>query len=72
MVKEAYGRFWSSADKGANILYDLAISDSDYKGVTGKYFDNDSGGFGKAHSDAYNEPKIERLIKITAHLLTGK
>ena len=57
MVREAYGRFWSEADKGGNILYDLAIAE-EYTGVTGKYFDNDKGQekgvFGDAHSDAYN------------------
>jgi NAD(P)-dependent dehydrogenase (short-subunit alcohol dehydrogenase family) len=53
MVKEAFGNYWSSADKGADILYDLAISE-DYKGVTGKYYNNDENSFEKAHSDAYD------------------
>ena len=72
MVKEAYGRFWSSADKGGNILYDLAVSE-EYKGVTGKYFDNDKGdpkgAFGRAHVDAYDEEKIEKLIETTEMML---
>lgn len=68
MVREAYGRHWSSADKGANILYDLAVSE-EYEGITGKYFDNDRGGFGSAHADAYNEAKIEGLIQTTENLL---
>ncbi|MEM9675441.1 MAG: short-chain dehydrogenase, partial [Bacteroidota bacterium] len=41
MVQEAYGRYWSSADKGADILYELAVSDK-YANSSGKYFDNDS------------------------------
>jgi len=68
MVKEAYGRFWSSADKGGNILYDLAVAE-EYNGITGKYFDNDKGDvkgvFGQAHADAYDEAAIEKLIKET-------
>lgn len=68
MVKEAYGKFWSSADKGGNILYDLAVS-KDYEGFTGKYFDNDKGLFGKAHADAYNETAVDKLIEITNTLL---
>ncbi|MEM1323216.1 MAG: SDR family NAD(P)-dependent oxidoreductase [Bacteroidota bacterium] len=64
MVKEAYGKFWSSADKGANILYDLAVLDK-YGGITEKYFDNDQGNFGRAHPQAYNLAAIEKLISAT-------
>jgi len=68
MVKEAFGTHWSSADKGANIIYDLAVDEA-YEGVTGKYFDNDKGElkgtFGDAHPDAYNDVKIEKLIEAT-------
>jgi len=68
MVQEAFGNSWASADKGGTILCELAISD-DYKGVTGKYFDNDQGAFGKAHPDAYNATAIDKLIKITNKVL---
>lgn len=68
MVKEAFGEFWSSADKGADILYDLAVSEK-YKGVTGKYFDNDQGGFGKAHPDAYDNEAIAKLIEKTESII---
>ncbi len=69
MVKEAYGRFWSSADKGANILYDLAVLEK-FANASGKYFDNDQGGFGKAHGDAYNDDVIEKLIYETEEVLS--
>ena len=69
MVKEAYGRFWSSADKGANILYDLAVLEN-YADATGKYFDNDQGNFGKAHADAYNDAVIKKLIHKTEEVLS--
>jgi len=68
MVKEAFGKFWSPADKGGDILYDLAVSEK-YNDMTGKYFDNDRGGFGQAHPDAYNEAKIEKLISVTDEIL---
>lgn len=69
MVKESYGYHWSPADKGANILYELAVS-NDYEGVTEKYFDNDQETFGKAHVDAYDQAKIDQLIKVTEGLLS--
>jgi len=68
MVREAFGKFWSPADKGGDILYDLAVSEK-YKGMTGKYFDNDKGSFGDAHPDAYDETKIEKLIGTTDEIL---
>lgn len=68
MVKEAYGKFWSSADKGADIIIDLAIN-SKYVDHSGHYFDNDKGQFGKAHPDAYHNQRIELLIKRTEELL---
>jgi len=68
MANEAYGKSWSSADKGADILCDLAISE-DYKNASGKYFDNDQGSFGNAHSDAYNQAKIDQLIEVTENIL---
>ena len=42
MVQEAYGQHWSSANKGSDLLVDLATS-SGFEGITGKYFDNDLG-----------------------------
>ena len=69
MVREAYGKFWSSADKGADILYDLAISD-EYANSTGQYFDNDRGAFGEAHPDAYDTAKIDHLLILTEQLLS--
>ncbi len=74
MVREAYGRHWSSADKGANILYDLAVSE-EFEKVTGKYFDNDKGEtrgtFGPAHADAYSVVKIEKLINATKGIINS-
>ena len=68
MVQEAYGRYWSSADKGAEILYQLAVSDQ-FKNSNGKYFDNDQGSFSDAHPDAYNGDKVSQLISETDKIL---
>lgn len=72
MVREAFGRYWSSADKGANILYDLALSE-EYDNASGKYFDNDKGSekgtFGKAHANAYDEAAIDQLLAATEQIL---
>lgn len=70
MVQEAYGKYWSPADKGAQIIYDLAVS-PDYKGITGQYYDNDQGAFGRAHADAYDENAIQQLLKRTEEVVKG-
>ncbi|MEM7573941.1 MAG: SDR family NAD(P)-dependent oxidoreductase [Bacteroidota bacterium] len=72
MVREAYGRHWSPAEKGGNILYDLAL-DSTYANASGKYFDNDKGNpkgdFGDAHPDAYEKEVAQQLIDKTQAVL---
>jgi NAD(P)-dependent dehydrogenase (short-subunit alcohol dehydrogenase family) len=77
MVDEAYGQYWSSADKGANILTELAISD-EFANDTGKYFDNDikdgahgdaRGAFGRPHADALNQAAIAELEQQTQTVL---
>lgn len=68
MVQEAYGQFWSSADKGADILVELAVSEKHIES-NGKYFDNDKGTFSNAHNDAYNQEKINQLISETSKIL---
>lgn len=68
MVHKAFGQVWSSADKGVNILYHLAMSEA-VEGITGKYFDNDAGSFSQAHPDAYDIQKIEQLLTTTKNLL---
>lgn len=73
MVAEAYGKFWSSADKGANIIYDLAVSNTYTLADSGKYFDNDQGEikgrFNEAHPNAYNENLVNGLIEETNKIL---
>ncbi|WP_143506573.1 SDR family NAD(P)-dependent oxidoreductase [Psychrobacter sp. C 20.9] len=77
MVDEAYGQYWSSADKGANILTELAVSD-EFANDTGKYFDNDikdgahgdaRGEFGQPHADALDKEAIAELERQTQQVL---
>ncbi|MEM9361953.1 MAG: SDR family NAD(P)-dependent oxidoreductase [Bacteroidota bacterium] len=70
MVQEAYGQHWSSADKGATILYELAVSEK-FSNNNGQYFDNDKGDFNRAHMDAYDHVKIETLIAETEKIVNG-
>ena len=69
MVKEAYGRFYSSADKGADIIVDL-VTKVNYSESSGKYFDNDNGDFGRAHPDAYDNQIIQDLISLTRKIVS--
>ncbi|MFD2541329.1 SDR family NAD(P)-dependent oxidoreductase [Lacinutrix gracilariae] len=68
MANEAYGQHWSPAEKGADILYELALSTNHNKN-SGKYFDNDKGVFSEAHNDAYNQMKINELLAQTNQIL---
>lgn len=73
MAREAYGQHWAPAEKGSNMLVELATLE-EYSGMTGKYFDNDKGSvkgvFSEAHPDAYNQGKIEPLISSTQKIIT--
>lgn len=68
MANQAYGQHWSPAEKGRDILYNLAIGEA-HKGITGKYFDNDGGNYAHAHPDAYNKEAIDKLMDFTDKLL---
>lgn len=68
MANEAYGQHWSSADKGATILHELATSEK-FEGITEKYFDNDKGYFNNANTDAYDATKIDQLITTTTTII---
>ena len=68
MAQQNFGIFRNSAEKGANILYDFAVSQT-YEGISGKYYDNDKGNFAMAHADAYDEKIIESLIHQTTLII---
>ena len=68
MVREGYGTFWSPADKGSDILFDLAIN-AVHADRSGNYFDNDQGSYGRAHGDAYRPEQISQLMKVADSIL---
>ena len=68
MANEAYGQYWSPAEKGSDIIYDLAL-DEKHKAFSGKYFDNDKGMYDDAHPDAYRSALIQKLIEATEPLI---
>lgn len=69
MVQEGWGFHRSSADKGRDILYDLAVLEK-YKNASGKYFDNDLGTFGTIHPAGNNKQSTHELIEATNKLLS--
>ena len=68
MVEEAFGYHQSPAEKGGDILYELAVSDR-YREASGKYFDNDKEDFGSLHGDGRDERAIASLLKQTEKVL---
>lgn len=60
MVREAYGNYWSPADKGMKILHKLTLKESLVQ--SGAYFDNDQGDFSQPHPDVYDKSKIDALM----------
>lgn len=68
MANEAFGQHWSPADKGADILIALGLSD-EFADVSGKYFDNDRGSFGMAHTDAYDKAIVNKLMELTKKIV---
>ncbi|MCP9236032.1 SDR family NAD(P)-dependent oxidoreductase [Lewinella sp. JB7] len=69
LVREGFGRSWSSADKGASILFDLAVAEK-YANASGKYFDNDLGTFGMAHPAGGSKETVNALLTTTDKWLT--
>lgn len=68
MALTAYGQSWSSAEKGADILYQLALDDK-YRAYSGQYFDNDTGQFSQAHPAIYQPSTIANLLTRTHEIL---
>lgn len=72
MANEAYGQHWSPAEKGVELLVDLALN-KEFLNDSGTYFDNDKGAvrghFDIAHSDAYDALKIKNLLHLTAQII---
>ena len=62
MVKEAYGMDGGDVQIGADILCRAAL-DAEFAGVTGQYYDNDSGQFTAPHGDALDTKKSSNVVE---------
>lgn len=63
MVKEGFGTEGNDINIGVNIITELSI-DKNYANSSGKYFDNDSGGFVAPQADGLDVQKTDKLIKL--------
>lgn len=63
MVKQAYGMAGKDISIGAEVLERAALSET-FKGITGKYFDNDVSDWVRPHPDALNQEKNQALINV--------
>ena len=70
MVKEAFNMAGNDIGIGADILVRAALSD-EFADASGKYFDNDAGGFGPPHADVMDAEKSAVLTRAVAALAEG-
>lgn len=69
MVKDAYGVEGNDLSIGADILLRAALSD-EFANASGQYFDNDHGQFAPPHSDALDNKKNEKLVRVVEEVLS--
>lgn len=69
MVKDAYGVEGGDLSIGADILLRAALSD-EFANASGQYFDNDHGQFAPPHSDALDNKKNEKLVRVVEEVLS--
>jgi NAD(P)-dependent dehydrogenase (short-subunit alcohol dehydrogenase family) len=62
MVKEGFGIAGNDLGIGAQILQRAALSPN-FATASGRYFDNDAGGFGQPHSDARDPAKVAATVQ---------
>ncbi len=61
MVKEGFGVVGGDIRIGADILIRAALSD-EFASASGRYFDNDMGGFGTPHPDVEDPDKSAAIV----------
>lgn len=62
MVAEAYGVAGADVGVGADVLFRAALAD-EFAAASGRYFDNDSGGFAPPHQDALDAEKTNEVVR---------
>lgn len=63
MVKEGFGVEGNDLSIGADILVRAALSEA-FSDASGKYYDNDAGGFGTPHPDVLDTRKCQLMIEL--------
>lgn len=69
MVKEGFGAAGKPVSIGSDIVVRAATSDL-FASANGRYFDNDSGRFGRPHPDAQNAEKCAAVVRSIEAVLT--
>tara|TARA_R110002096_G_scaffold14719_6_gene51822 strand:+ start:679 stop:1518 length:840 start_codon:yes stop_codon:yes gene_type:complete len=68
MVKEGFGRDGNDIRIGSDILVRAALGE-EFADASGKYFDNDKGGFGPPHLDALDSAKTAQVVDTMSAVL---
>ena len=71
MVKDAYGMAGNDLGIGADILVRAALSD-EFKGASGRYYDNDRKRFSDPHPDALDPAKNDQLVQAIEQLIAQR
>ncbi len=67
MVKEGFGLAGNDLNVGADILVAASL-DPDWAGMSGRYFDNDSGQFASAHPAAMDERHVSDVMRVLSDI----
>jgi NAD(P)-dependent dehydrogenase (short-subunit alcohol dehydrogenase family) len=68
MVKEGFGVAGADIRIGADVLVRAALAD-EFASASGRYFDNDKGGFGAPHPDALDARKCTEIVSLIEAVL---
>ncbi len=68
MVSEAFGKYWSPAEKGSQKICELALA-SKIENEPNAYYDNDQERYTRAHKDAYDQEKQSELREVSLQII---
>lgn len=70
MVRKGFGVSGNDIAIGVEILSRAALS-HEFATASGKYFDNDAGGFSKPHADAQNATRVAEVVEAIEKRISG-
>ena len=71
MVKEGFGMAGNDIGIGADILLRAALAE-EFADASGRYFDNDAGGFSQPHPDALDSGKTAGVVQAIEEILAAR